>query len=115
MPNAKIPEWVKNRQTEIDKQQKKWQEQNAMFFKFPQGETQIFVDMQVPPVSKISKFGNIQWIYQVKVNGEIKKISVNVILDRAIIQALSEEINPMTIIRTGKEKDTRYSIKELED
>lgn len=107
------PKWIQQRQQEIKKEQEEYNKQKGEYYTFPVGESKIKI-LDNPPEKRTSKWGTEQWLYMIEVNNEIKKLTVNVILDRAVIQALSEGINPMTIIRTGKGKATRYSIKELE-
>jgi hypothetical protein len=103
---AEVPQWVKER--------KQWHSENTRpeYFSIPEGETAIEIDMSQPPEEREGDFGT-QYIYHIKVNGEHYLLSASMRLDRLIISALSEGINPMTIIRTGTKKQTRYSIKEL--
>lgn len=111
--STKKPKWIQERQQQIKAEREEYIKTKSEYFTFPVGETKIKI-LDNLPERKISKYGTNQWLYIIEVNGKTKKLTVNVILDRAIIHALSEDINPMTIIRTGKAKDTRYSIKELE-
>lgn len=111
--SKEVPNWVTDMQIEIQKQQDEYMKTRSEYVKLPLGETVVIIENR-PPIKGFNKWGNEQYTYTVNVNGEEKKLSANVILHIGIIQALSESINPMTIIRTGKGKETRYSIKELE-
>jgi hypothetical protein len=103
---TEVPAWVKER--------RQWHNENTrpQYFSIPEGETVIEVDVNQPPEKREGDFGP-QYVYRVRMNGEQYLLSASVRLDRLIVLALSEGINPMTIIRTGMKKETRYSIKEL--
>jgi hypothetical protein len=103
---TEVPTWVKDR--------KQWHNENTrpQYFSVPEGETVIELDVNEPPEERQGEFGP-QYVYHVKVNNEHYLLSASMRLDRLIVLALSEAINPMTIIRTGMKKQTRYSIKEL--
>jgi len=103
---ANVPSWVIER--------KNWHDENAKpdYFNVPEGETIIEIDLNHAPEEREGDFGT-QYIYHIKANGERYLLSASVRLDRLIISALSEGVNPMTLIRTGTRKQTRYSIKEL--
>ena len=103
--NKNIPFWVKQRKQEID-------EENQPFFKIPEGETVIEVDTDVVPTMREGDYSK-QYLYKIKVQGTAYKLSASAYLDRIIIEALSQDINPFTLARTGTGKETRYSIKEL--
>lgn len=101
-----FPSWITER--------KKWHDENAQpdYFSIPEGETKIEIDLSHAPQEKEGDFGK-QFVYHIKANNADYLLSASVMLDRLIISALSEGINPMTLIRTGTKKQTRYSIKEL--
>lgn len=103
---ANFPSWVKER--------KKWHDEHAQpdYFKVPEGETLIEIDLNHAPEEKEGNFGT-QYIYHIKANGERYLLSASMRLDRLIISALSEGVNPMTLVRIGTRRQTRYSIKEL--
>ena len=110
-----IPKWIIDKKAKADKEREEYIKEHGEYYQFPQGETKILINTDVSPFEKINKYGKTQFVYEVQINGEKKKISVNIVLDRAIIQCLVEEINPMTIIRFGQGTQTRYSIKELSE
>jgi mannose-6-phosphate isomerase-like protein (cupin superfamily) len=101
-----VPSWVKDR--------KQWHSAHSSpkYFAVPEGETTIEIDLNNPAEEREGDFGK-QFVYHIKVNEEHYLLSASVTLDRLVISALSEGINPMTLIRTGTKKQTRYSIKEL--
>jgi hypothetical protein len=100
-----IPYWVKQRKEQIDGEM-------LPFLKIPEGETVIEVDVDVVPTMREGDYSK-QFLYTVTVEGEAHKLSASEYLDRLIIDALSQGINPFTLIRKGTGKKTRYSIKEL--
>lgn len=101
-----LPSWVKER--------KQWHDENAQpeYFSVPEGETLLEIDLSHAPEEREGDFGR-QFVYHIKANDTHFLLSASSMLDRLIISALSEGINPMTLIRTGTKKQTRYSIKEL--
>jgi hypothetical protein len=103
---SEVPSWVKDR--------KQWHiaHSNPEYLTVPEGETAIEVDLNHPAEEKEGDYGK-QFMYRIKVDGKQYLLSASITLDRLIISALSEGINPMTLIRTGTKKQTRYSIKEL--
>lgn len=111
MPN--MPKWITDKKAKADAEREQYIKEHGDYYQFPQGETKILINTDTPPLEQVNKFGKKQFVYEVLVNGEKKKVSINIVLDRAVIQCLSEEINPMTIIRVGEGTQTRYSIKEL--
>lgn len=108
-PQIEMPSWVKDRQEKLEKEK----EDRSQFFKFPKGETVIEVDTNTAPV-ELEKFsGKRRTQYKIKVNNEVKTLEVGVQLDTLIINALMQNLNPMTVIRIGDGIKTQYSIKEL--
>jgi hypothetical protein len=103
---ATFPSWVIER--------KKWHEENVQpnYFSIPEGETTIEIDLSHAPQEKEGDFGK-QFVYHIKANNKDYMLSASIVLDGLLISALSQGINPMTLIRTGTRKQTRYSIKEL--
>jgi hypothetical protein len=103
---TEVPSWVKDR--------KQWHTAHSHpeYFSVPEGETAIEVDLSRPAEEREGDYGK-QFVYHIKANGKQYLLSASVTLDGLIILALSEGINPMTLIRTGTKKQTRYSIKEL--
>jgi hypothetical protein len=100
-----IPKWVQERKRQIDKAQ-------LQYFKIPVGETTINVDVDVVPEEREGDYSK-QYVYSVAVKGETLKLSASEYLDKIIIEALSQGINPFTLVRKGTGKKTRYSVKEL--
>lgn len=103
----KIPEWIQKRS------ERHASEPESEYFKIPEGETVILVNEQQAPEEIKGKFGD-QAIYEIFIEGEKQKLSASRRLDRLIIKALMNGMNPMTLVRVGKEIDTRYAIKGLE-
>ena len=104
--NKNIPRWVSERKEEIEGG-------NLPFYKIEQGETVIEVDTDVVPKMREGDYSK-QYLYNITVESEAYKLSVSEYLDRLIIEALSEGINPFTLVRKGSGKKTRYSIKEMQ-
>ena len=103
--NKNIPHWVKNRKEQINSEK-------LPFYKIEQGETVIEVDVDVVPTMREGDYSK-QYLYNITVKDEAYKLSASEYLDRLIIEALSQGINPFTLVRKGTGKKTRYSIKEL--
>jgi len=100
-----IPKWVQERKQQIDKGK-------LQYFKIPVGETEIAVDSDIVPEEREGDYSK-QYVYSVTVNREPWKLSASEYLDKMIVDALSQGINPFTLVRRGTGKKTRYSIKEL--
>lgn len=109
MPELQIPNWVKEKQA----QQEKQAQERSLFFKFPEGETEITVDTTMPP-KEVNKFGKNRYQYKITVNNEIKTLEVGSMLDTLIIKALMANVNPMIVVRVGKGIKSSYSIKGLD-
>ena len=109
MSNKEIPEWIKQHQAKNE------EEDESEFFKFPEGETEIEVDISKPP-KQVEKFeGKTRYQYQIRVDDEQKTLEVGKQLDRHIIMALMRGLNPMVVIRIGDDIHTKYSVKGLKD
>jgi hypothetical protein len=104
MSDKKIPFWVQQRKQKIDNE--------LEYFTIPQGETKITVDVNVVPTERDGKYSK-QYTYAIMTNGTAYKLSASEYLDRIVIEALSQGINPFTLVREGTGKKTKYSIKEL--
>lgn len=106
------PSWVQREANKIKAQQEK----ESIFFKIPEGETEIIINDALPPkvIEKDFK-GTIRtrWQFEVNVEGEKKTLEVGKMLYRLIIKALLQGLNPMTIIRAGTDINTKYGIKGL--
>ena len=79
-----------------------------------QGETMILIkNPEKEPREITGKWGQ-QRVFTVQIKGEIFDwaVSLNSPLYRELLDVLAKGINPITIIRAGREKQTRYSIKE---
>jgi len=84
--------------------------------KLDEGETKISVNLDHAPVESEAIFqGKKSERFTFIVNkGKLGyKFTVGKQLYYLILQALFQEINPMTIIRKGTGQQTQYSIKEL--
>ena len=105
MNQKTIPKWVQERKQRIGKAQ-------LQYFKIPVGETTITVNVDIVPEELEGDYSK-QYVYSVIVNNEELKLSASEYLDKMIIEALSQGINPFTLVRKGTGKKTRYSIKKL--
>lgn len=107
------PSWVQREAQKIKEQQEK----ESQFFKLPEGETELTVDDSEPPKEIEKSFKNdTRTRYQYNVileDGTKKTLEVGKQLHRLIIKALSQGLNPMTIIRAGTDINTKYGIKAL--
>lgn len=86
------------------------------FFKFPEGETVVTVDMNFVPEETETDFGDrtvTRYKYRILVSGKVYHITVGKGLERLILNALMKDLNPFTVIREGTDIDTTYAIKEL--
>lgn len=103
-------DWLKQRQTQIQKTR----EENSKYLSLKSGENTVKIDLNVLPVETKGKFGT-KMVYTTCIMKGDKPLllSASVVLDALIIKALSEGINPFTLIKVGEGKDTRYAIKEL--
>jgi len=92
---------------------KKEKEENSKYVSLKNGENVIEIDLSQLPIEQIGKFGK-RFIYQTttKKNGANLLLSASPTLDSLIIKALSEGLNPFTLIKLGEGKDTRYDLKE---
>jgi hypothetical protein len=104
--NKKIPDWVIEHNRKI-------QDFEARFFKIPQGETEVEVDMDFPPERREGTYG-IQYVYTVTIDEERFLLGASGRLDKLITAALMQGLNPFTVERDGEGKDTRYAIKGLD-
>lgn len=101
------PTWIKQRNEQLKKQP-----QNKLYL-FQEGETKIEIDIAVPP--RDHDFGNgKRAIFTAFIQQKKIEFAASKTLEKLIINALMSDINPMTIVRTGTELDTTYSIKEFE-
>jgi len=77
-----------------------------------EGETVILIDGTVKPVESVGDFGK-RLTWRVTKGGEKYDLTASMSLSKKLLKALKANINPMTIIRVGEAKQTRYSIKGL--
>lgn len=105
-------DWLKQRQIAIQKER----EENSKYLSLKNGENIIKIDLNVLPLEQKGRFGARQIYTTCTVKGDKQLLlSASMMLDSLIIKALSNGINPFTLIKVGEGKDTRYAIKELED
>ena len=102
-----VPQWIK------DRAERQKTEPDSEFFKIPEGESIVLIDENQAPEELDGKFGK-RYLYAVIVEGNKLKLSVNKRLDKMIIKALMNGINPLTLIRVGQGTDTRIKIKGVE-
>lgn len=99
-----LPEWIKQHKDMLDKSQ---------YFKIPQGETMIEIDLTQQVKQVPSNYGKDRFEYHIISEQKQYKMTVGFMLDVMITKALIQGMNPMTIIRAGEGQNTRYSIKGL--
>ena len=109
-----IPSWVKRASEAIKTQQA----EESVFYKLPEGETEILVDDAVAFVEITKAFNKkddarIRYQYAITVEEQQKTLEVGKQLHRLIIKALMQGLNPMTIVRVGIDINTKYGIKGL--
>jgi hypothetical protein len=118
-----IKEQKEQKQTTFDikaeiaktKQQKKINLQKqglAEFFTYPVGETKTFFMLEKGVETQEGQFGTKK-VFRVVINNEEFSVSFALSPALKVLDALDKGINPMTVIRAGTEKATRYDIKEL--
>jgi hypothetical protein len=111
--STKLPKWILDHNAKNEETAK-----NSVFFKLPEGETEIQVDLSEAPKelqkAGLDKIVRTRWQYRIVVNGESKILEVGKQLDTQIIQALMKGLNPMVVIRAGKDIKSKYSVKGLE-
>ena len=76
-----------------------------------EGETTVTVDMQTPPREETGDFGK-KLIFRVENNGKEHDLPCSMSLAKKILYQLKDKNNPMTLIRAGEGKQTRYSVKK---
>lgn len=123
MPNGKVledkkqPTWIERERKRVEQErQAKLQEMGFEHtpLTLEQGETMILIkNPEKEPREITGKWGQ-QRVFTVQIKGEIFDwaVSLNSPLYRELLDVLAKGINPITIIRAGREKQTRYSIKE---
>lgn len=109
-----VPSWVKKASEEIAEQEQK----ESIFFKLPEGETEILVNDAEQPKTIEKKFSDkvsTRWQFKIVITetGEEKTLEVGKQLYRKIVKAMSQGLNPMTVIRAGLDIHTSYGIKGL--
>ena len=109
-----IPSWLdKHQKTVEDRRQKVMKEKGmADFITLEEGETKLTFDTTKEPREQDGDFG-LRTIFRVLKDGKEYDLSASDALARKILNAMAAGINPMTIIRVGEGKQTRFSIKEL--
>lgn len=111
--DTKIPKWI----TEHNAVNEKIDAEPGKYFKFPEGETEILVDINTAP-TELQKAGfdkvvRTRYQYNITVKGEPKILEVGKQLDRQIIKALMMGKNPLVVIRVGRDINSKYSVKGL--
>lgn len=108
-----VPAWVKQAKAEIAEQEAN----ESVFYKLPEGETEIMVNADEPPKVVEKKFKDevrTRWQFKIILeDGQQKTLEVGKTLYRKIIKALEQGLNPMTVIRAGTDIRTNYGIKGL--
>lgn len=109
-----VPTWVKDAVQKIIEDEEK----ESIFFKIPEGVTEILVDDSEPPkeIEKVFSDGKKRIRYQFKIiteDGQQKTLEVGKILYRKICKAIAQGLNPMKVIRAGTDIHTSYGIEGL--
>ena len=104
--------WLEQETAKVKERRNKALEERgyAEFYKFPQGETEVTVDVGVQPREKTGDFG-LQTILRVTIDGKPYDIAVKDMLYYKILKKLEQGQTTMTIVRAGEGKQTRYSLK----
>lgn len=110
-----INDWIAQHEKEIEAEQK----QNSKYVKLVVGDN-IMEILKIPAKKRTEdeqgkplKFG-AKYDYQVKLpDGTQKILAASVVLDRMVFECMKRGIFNITIVKTGKDKDTRYDIKQL--
>lgn len=106
-------DYLKQRTEQIKKQK----EEYSKFVKLQNGENKIEIDLSVLPYEQPAKGSynaRMIWTTATQKNGKNLLLSASMILDSLIVKALSNGVNPFTLIKVGEGINTRYAIKELE-
>jgi len=114
MQNPKVSkDYLQQRMQQIKKQK----EENSKFVSLKNGENLLEVDLSVLPTEQPPKNGygaRMIWTTTTIKNKVALLLSASITLDSLIVKALSEGVNPFTLIKVGEGLNTRYAIKELE-
>jgi hypothetical protein len=98
--SAKIPQWVTKTKIEYDNNPK------VEYQNLQEGNNEVEIDMTKPCEEIEGKFNKRMKYYLI--NGKILTVPMG--LDRQIIERLAQGITKFTILRIGKEKDSRYKV-----
>jgi len=116
MPKKNAPQnWIQQKREQLKQERKVAMKEKGMMelFNMPIGETEITIDDLVPPRKAETKFGDRD-ILRITVNGAASDWMINPKspLYRELLEHLYEGKNHFIIVRSGIEKQTRYSIKK---
>lgn len=104
-------DYLQKRMQEIQKNK----EENSRYISLKNGENILKIDLNFLPVEEKGKYGTRIVYTTANMKGDkALLLSASIVLDSLIIKALSNGINPFTLIKVGEGKNTRYAIKELE-
>lgn len=109
-----LPSWLDGKQKILNERRAKVMKEKGMaeFYTLPEGESKIFIDINKEPREQDGDFG-LRTIFRINAEGKEYDLSCSDALARRIYNALTAGVNPMTVIRIGDGKQTRFSIKEL--
>lgn len=117
MKKVSVKDIQKWKEAKLDELQKKQREVlrakgRNPFFKFPEGETTITL-MPDLPRENTGRFGE-QLIFTIKVDGQLYDLPLRATspLLRHFVQRISDKPVKLTVIRAGRDKSTRYSVKD---
>jgi hypothetical protein len=101
--SAKIPSWI------VEKQKNYEENPKQEFVTFPENKTvSIEIDITIPAEEIDGKF-NKRMKYTLK---DGKKMTIPLGFDRVLVEKMMLGQTKFTIFRSGKDKETRYSIVE---
>ena len=116
MPKKNAPqEWINEKLEKLKTERKAKLKEKGMedLYNMQIGETQITIDTNIPPRTAETKFGPRD-VLRIQINDNPADWMINPAspLYRELLQNLSQGKNHFTIVRSGLEKQTRYSIKK---
>jgi len=116
MPKKNVPQnWIQQKREQLKQERKTAMKEKGMMelFNMPIGETEITIDTDIAPRKAETKFGDRD-VLRITVNGSACDWMINPKspLYRELLEHLYEDKKHFIIVRSGLEKQTRYSIKK---
>ena len=107
--------WIEQKREQLKQERKTAMKAKGMMelYNMPIGETEITIDTNITPRKAETKFGDRD-VLRITVNGSACDWMINPKspLYRELLEHLYEDKNHFIIVRSGLEKQTRYSIKK---